>query len=169
MLRTWRSGLIPALAASALFLAACGGSSSNGDDVPDDPVAGDGTDQGFVTVVCDAVNDFRDESTTRIATNPRALSSEEELSKLLAVPFEDFVERFTKAEPPDDMKPWHDEASAELSRVSEDVNNGKGAAEIFANTKLFKEPPPEQRDRLIAAAENVSECEGATVIFGSFD
>lgn len=157
-----RKALIGAGLAVALVFISCGGdeSSSSG---------GDGTDKGFVKAVCSAVNRFRTDATEQIATNPGSLGSEESLSKIMAKPFARFVENFSEAKPPADLKEWHDTATEELERVLKEVNAGKGGGEIFQDSTLFIEPGAEQQERLLAAADGVSECEGATVIFGGLD
>lgn len=157
-----RMALAAGAVGAGLALAACSG---NGSGARVD--GGDGSDEGFARAICSSVEDFRNQSMQRIASNPGALTSEESLSKVLAAPFEQFVKDFANAKAPDDMKSWHDSATEELERVSKNVKDGKGAAEIFADTTLFEEPPADIQARLVTAAKNVSECQGAEVVFGA--
>lgn len=159
--RVIRNALIGAGLAVALVFSSCGGESSSG--------GGDGTDKGFVKEVCSAVNRFRDDATQQIISNPGSLGDEEKLSQVMAKPFARFVETFAEAKPPADLASWHDDATEDLERVLKEVNAGKGGGEIFQDSTLFIEPSAEQQERLLAAADGVSECDGATVIFGGLD
>lgn len=152
-----RKALIGGGLAFALALASCGG-----DDAAS---GGEGTDEAFLKEVCSAVNRFRNDATEQIAKNPGSLGNEESLSKIMAKPFARFVENFSEAAPPADLKSWHDDATRELERVLTDVNDGKAGAQIFRDSTLFLQPSADEQERLVAAMDGVSECEGSSVIF----
>lgn len=138
-----------AIVAAAMPLAACSGDDS-------------GNDEDFTRGLCEASSGLRtgvEESldNARTSTNPNAAA------EALVEPIDDFVDDFKDLNPPDDLKDWHDDASAQLEAVAKDFRQRKDLAALqgFADSPV-PDPPAAAKSRLRAAAEDIQECNGVT-------
>jgi hypothetical protein len=150
----WNAGLLVGAIAAAFGLAACG----------DDDGGGGGSDEAYVAAVCAAVLAFQDDINEILLDPENADATEEEATELFLKPLEDYVGRLKRANPPSDVKPYHDQvvdsADAALKRVREE-----GTLDAFDDVAEPDDPPQAVRDRLRAAAAANDDCVEADFTF----
>ena len=150
------TGMIPAVLGASVF-AACGG-----DDDDDGGSGGTGTDEKYVASICKAGAEFA----TAMEKLSKDLASEKDLEKAAekaAEPFEDFAKAFAKANPPKDLKEWHDDASDALDKAVKGLKDGNFDA---LGDELMPDPPKDISDRLTKVADKNKDCQDADFNFG---
>lgn len=135
--------------ASAIF-PSCGGDSGN--------------DEEFVTDLCVAATDLR--TGLEKAVKDAASSTEPNKAvEIIAVPIDVFVKSFSEADPPGDLKDWHDAASNELKRKAQELHDSKSLSSLkgFEDSPV-PDPPTAQKQRLRDAAADIRECNGVVFL-----
>lgn len=127
------------------FAAACGG------------VGGGGSDEQYVRSVCSAFSEFTD-GTKKLLQDQKLLTDEEKLGEELGKLIGELASRLSKANPPSDVRAYHEEVVAAFRTVGDQV--GKGDFSAFESAGELPEPPQAVQDRLRAVAEKTKECEG---------
>jgi ABC-type glycerol-3-phosphate transport system substrate-binding protein len=153
----WRTLLLaPALGAALILSAACG----DDNDVPGGGGSNNptGSDEKYVTQLCTGFGDFQD-SFFKVLTSLTATSSEKDVQKALEKPIDDLVKAMERANPPKDVKQYHDDAVKQLQAMQKQIKSGNLDA-LGDDEGVFPDPPQDVQDRLAAAAANVKECDG---------
>jgi len=149
------AGIAPAILGASLF-GACGG-----DD--DGSGGGTGSDEDFVADICKAGAKFA----KAMDNLEKDLKNETDFTKIAekaAGPFEDFAKDFAKANPPADLKEWHQDASDGLTAAVKGLKDGDFAA---LGGELIPTPPEGAAERISKAAEGNKDCEDADLEFDS--
>ena len=123
---------------------------------------GTGTDEKYVASICKAGAEFA----TAMEKLSKDLASEKDLEKAAekaAEPFEDFAKAFAKANPPKDLKEWHDDASDALDKAVKGLKDGNFDA---LGDELMPDPPKDISDRLTKVADKNKDCQDADFSFG---
>ncbi len=144
---------------AASLLGACGGD----DDDDSGSSGGTGSDEKFVADICKAGATFA----KAMDGLQKELASETDLGKVAekaSKPFENFSKDFAKANPPKDLKAWHDDTSDALKTAAKGLKDGNFDA---LGEDLITEPPGDAADRLAKVAEGNKDCQEADIAFGS--
>ncbi|MGE0598505.1 MAG: hypothetical protein AB7J35_01595 [Dehalococcoidia bacterium] len=151
------AGILPMILGATLF-GACGGDDDDGGSG-----GGTGSDEKFVADICKAGAKFS-EAMDKLQKD---LSSETDFTKIAekaAQPFEDFANDFSKANPPSDLKEWHDSTSDALKTAVKGLKDGDFSA---LDENLISEPPGDAANRLAKVAEDNKDCQEADLNFDS--
>lgn len=121
---------------------------------------GETSDEDFVAELCQAVVHLN----TGFESAVKSASTETDPAKAvekLIPPIEEFVEAFDDAEPPKDLKDWHDSAVTRLDAAVAKFKEAKTLASLegFGDSPV-PDPAPADKQRLREAAQNVKECDG---------
>lgn len=180
--------VIPGIAALTLafatMLTGCGGdddaasdsggdaasTAKNGDDKKDDDKKDDGktsdagpvsgTDKEYVKDVCVGFNTYMDSVFKVIQGDPSATSDQAVLVKKLGPLLEAFAKDVSKANPPKDVKKYHDQLVKQVKDSSEKLKSGKvtSLAELSEGVTPPKGLDPSIVARLSSAEKQVKEC-----------
>lgn len=150
------------LAAAALTVVAC---SDSGDETTSGGGAtttANGTDTEYVATLCEAALDFQETANTAFEggiTNPAGLAEK------LSEPFDEFVDRVEGANPPPDLREWHEGTVTELDRAAEALGKGTIAAISAMADIQFPELPSGAEERLRLVAADNPDCENSVIGF----
>jgi hypothetical protein len=125
---------------------------------------GDSSDEEFVTELCDAVVRLN----TDFEAAVKDASAETDPAKAverLVPPVEEFVDAFDDADPPEDLKEWHDASVAQLEAAVVKFKEAKTLASLegFGDSPV-PNPPAADKQRLREAARNVDECDSVAFL-----
>lgn len=171
---------IAAATATVAILALLAGGCSGGDGSPASPAATStttqpavattapaptvppsGTDKEYASQLCGSLNTYLDAFIKETTKNPDLLSNEARLLKVAAPILANLGTDLARANPPADVKQYHDELVTKVKDVAQQANDGTitTLAEISDITSGVAEPPAEVQARLQAAAADVKECQ----------
>jgi hypothetical protein len=156
-------GSVAALALGAMAFTACGGDDDD-DGGSSSSSGGTGSDEKFVADICKAGATFfakLEKLAPEIATK-----SEAEQAKAAAPAMEDFANAFAKANPPKDLKEWHDETAKTMKDAVAELKAGKTDGTFFSGDSPFSDPPEEAQARLSKIADGNKDCQDASFGFG---
>jgi len=140
-----------------LLFAACGDDDSGGSS------GGTGSDETYVAQICAASLKFNkalDAATKDM--KPTDLASADAIAKIFAGPFDEYLKALAKANPPKDVKPYHDE----VVKVFKDAQ-GKLKSDPNALESINPPDPPQAvKDRLDKVAASNKDCVAAGFTFG---
>jgi hypothetical protein len=147
-------------AATAILLAAaCGGGD---DDGGSGGSRGAGNDERYVADICKAGKAFQEDFFAALA----GVGSSQDPNKVveaLAKPLEEFAKAFDRANPPSDLKTWHEQTAKQLKDVVKqfkDSDNLDDLGEAF-DEDLISSPPAGAAERLQRIAESNKDCQDA--------
>jgi hypothetical protein len=146
-------GVVPVLAGAALF-GACGG----------DDDGGTGSDEDFVADLCEIMKNFSDDL-DNLEEEAEGAEEFDEIAELLSGPIGDLADGFADLNPPEDLQDWHEEASEELDKLSDDLDSGELTEEAMSGESPIPDPPEEAAERLSALAEDNEDCQDADFDF----
>ena len=156
---------LAAMVASAAVLAACGGGS---DDPGSGGASGTGTDDAYVASICGAYDDFADTFadmlSKRLEGNSQPKNQQEAL-KIYIEPFEKLVEGMEDANPPKDVKKYHDNMVKSLKSSLKKANDGDTNAFAALGSPSFPDLPADVRERLNDATRANKDCKDASFSF----
>lgn len=155
---------VATLALGAMAFAACGGDDDDSSSGGSTSSGGNGTDEKFVADICKAGANFSD-AVQKLLSDPTKLASEGDAAKALAGPMDDFANAFAKANPPKDLKSWHDDASKAMKDAAKELKAGKTDGTFFSGDSPIGDPPKEAQDRLTKIADNNKDCQKADLDF----
>lgn len=154
--------LFAVLMAAAVLVAACGGGGGGGA----------GTDESYVKAMCEAFRKFEEDGDKALAELDEKFAEieddedfekvMEEAFKAFAKPVSNLASDASKIKPPADVKEYHDQMVVSLRSMADGLKEGNVDLEEDPLESL-PEPPQAIQDRLRAAAENESACEGLDV------
>ena len=157
--------LMAALALTAsLGLAACGGGDDDDDGGSGGGSGGTGSDEKYVSDLCKATLDFS-KAIEKVSSDPSKLSSAGDISKAFSGPFEDYAKAISKANPPKDLKEYHNQVVKTLNDASKAMKGGGGLEGLAALGNDFPEPPQATQDRLQKIADKNKDCKDADLSF----
>ena len=157
----WKFGFISTLAFVSLAVAACGGGDDDGGSSGGG--GGTGSDAKFVADICKAGKTFSDDLTKLLSGSTTDPSKAIEQ---IAKPFEAFAKAFDKANPPSDLKQWHNDATKSLNEVVKKMKGGDQEEILSAlDGDPFPEPPKSASDRMQKVAEKNQDCKDANFTF----
>ena len=132
-------------------MSACGGGGSS-------------TDEEFVTELCDATVQLKTDFAAAVKDASGQTDSGKAVERLIP-PLEAFVKAFDDAKPPKDLKEWHSAATDQLQAAVEKFKTEKTLASLegFGDSPV-PDPPADAKQRLRAAAENITACEGVAFL-----
>ena len=151
--------LLLAVLAAALFVA-CGGDSGGSSSGSSGST---GSDETYVAQICGAQLKFTKalEDATKDMT-PADLSSPDAMVKLFTGPFNDYLSALGRANPPKDVKPFHDEMVKTFKAAQEQMKTNPNAL----NDLNPPAPPQNVTDRLDKVAAANKDCQAADFAFG---
>jgi hypothetical protein len=158
---------VPVAVVSIALFAACGG----GDD--DSPAGGpgggdakvSGSDEQYVATLCKASLNFS-KSFEDIFKDPKnAAKNEEDAMKLFVEPYEKLVKDMEKANPPKDLKSYHNDMVDSLKKALDGMKKGDIEAIMAVGDTGVPEPPQDVADRLQRAAADNEDCKEADFSF----
>lgn len=162
-----------AVSSLVLVLAACGGggSSNNSSSKTTTPSsssggntnAGTGSDQQYVAAVCKAMMKFQD-SVSKVTADPSKLTNASDISKAFSGPFDQLISDMKGAKPPKDIKSYHDQVVAQLSKANDSLKNG-GDINSLSSLGDLPSPPQAVQDRLQKVADSDPDCQTAGINF----
>jgi hypothetical protein len=175
------------LLVGGLTLAACGGDdddddgggdsggvsapgSSGGSDSKDtgNVSAPSGSDEKYVGQLCKATLELSGVLTKFLADagkDPSKFEDPEAVKKAFLGPMEDYLKAMEKADPPGDMKSYHNDAIKAIKQFVEELKKGEDLESIGDKVGEFPEPPAGVQARLAKAAANNKDCKEAGVSF----
>jgi len=143
--------IAPALAGLLVFGGACGGGSGG----PSGPEA----DERYLTELCTGFGQFT-EGFLEAVSDLSNESSDREIQDALEKPIDDLVKAMERAEPPRDVRDYHEDSLDQIKDLQEQVRAGNLEALTRQDEGVVPEPPEEVQARLSAVAANISECQG---------
>lgn len=149
-----RAMFAPALAGLLVVGVACG-DDDGGSGGPTGPEA----DERYLQQLCTGFDQFT-ESFLEAVTNLDAESSDEQVQEALDEPIDNLVRMMEDAEPPADIREYHEDSLEQLKKMQEEIRDGNLDALSDQDAEVVPEPPADVRERLMAAAQNIEECEG---------
>jgi len=154
-----RSGALLLGAGVATFgLAACGGDDDSGGG------GGSGTDEAYVGAICSALLTFQDD-VTKVIADASGDETDEEAAVLLVKPLEAYVKNLKKANPPSDVKEYHEDIVSKTEDAVKKIKDDKNL-DAFNDIGDPKDPPQDIKDRLNDAASKNQDCIKADFTFG---
>lgn len=127
------------------------------------PVA---TDEDYLRHVCAAASAFQrrfEEATANIKPN-NADEALKGLVQALGGPLDTLANDLDRANPPEDLEQWHQDAVDRVRETAKDVNEADRADELGKLLILqdgpFPKPPAATAERLSKAAAGIRECDG---------
>lgn len=141
-------------AALVLLFAACGGDDSGGSS------SGTGTDDTYVAQICSATIKFSDAIKK---VNPADVQSADAAAKAITAPLNDYVTSISQANPPKDIKPYHDQIVKAFQDAQAKLKTDPNALQGFTPPKA----PQAIEDRLTKAATSNKDCVAAGFTFGN--
>jgi hypothetical protein len=147
------AGLFAAISFVFVF-AACGGGGGS---------SGTGSDEQYVASLCKSMLKFQD-SLTAVTKDPSKLSNPSDMSKAFAGPMDQLVKDLKAANPPKDVKSYHDELVAQFSKATDSLKNG-GDLSSLSNMANLPNPPQAVQDRLQKVADNNADCKKGSFNF----
>ena len=125
---------------------------------------GTGSDESFVRALCEAQTELSagvDEAVTAAGgqTDPQKTID------LLIPPLEAYVDAFRDADPPEDLKEWHDASADQIEAAVERFKDERTLASLegFEDSPV-PDPPTAAKARLRAAAADVEQCAGVAFL-----
>jgi hypothetical protein len=125
------------------------------------------SDAAYLKAVCTAANDSVGPVISKLAADPSLLSDQKKLVEAIAPALSELTLKLRDIQPPADLKPYHEQVLARFSALAGKATTGqlRGVGDI-ANLGQGLQPPPDVRDRLRTAANEVPECQ-QSLLFGS--
>lgn len=152
------AALLPAFAFAFAF-AACG-EDSDDDGGPDS--AGTGSDEDYVSGICDAVDKFQEDFSDAFANADEVPNPDD-----FAEPFENFVKDLKKLKPPSDLQQWHSQTVDAFEDTVDQLKNADSLDDLDdTGTAEFPELPAAAKDRLTAVADRDEDCQQLEEDFG---
>ena len=152
--RPW-SVLLPLTIAFAIVLGACGGNDTGGG-------GSTGTDEQYVSTICKASLKLTDAIATA-SSDPSKVKNADDAVKLLSEPFQQYLDDLKRANPPKDVKDYHDQTVKALSDSLAKLKKDKNPAALSG----ADQPQPSQaiKDRLSKVADTNEDCKKAGFSF----
>lgn len=154
----------------AVLLAACGSDGAapgpDGVTTPTATLDPGGSDEDYVRVYCTASLAFESDLSAAaaelLARGIESLGDEAALNELVVPPLERYVIELRRANPPADVRPFHEDLVQAVEAQTQRISTGGFDAEEFGEAPFadLVEPPPAIQSRLAAAAAAVSDCDG---------
>lgn len=151
------------LAAGLLFAAACGGDSKSSGGGPGGG-GGTGSDESYVAALCKAELKFADSFNKAMSGDPSKLTDPNEVAKMFTGPFDQLAKDMKAANPPKDVKEYHDQLVKAISDASTQLKNNKDISQLDFGSNI-KEPPQDVSDRLQKIADKNEDCKKADFSF----
>lgn len=125
---------------------------------------GSGSDESFVRALCEAQTELSDGVDEAVAAAGSQTDPQKTID-LLIPPLEDYVEAFKDADPPDDLKDWHEASGEQIEGAVEKFKEERTLASLegFEDSPV-PDPPAAAKARLRAAAVEVEECAGVAFL-----
>ncbi len=125
---------------------------------------GESSDEDFVAELCQAVVRLNTDFEAAIKSASTETDPAKAVEKLIP-PVEKFVDAFDDADPPKDLKDWHDSAVTRLEAAVAKFKKAKTLASLegFGDSPV-PNPAPAEKNRLREAAQNVTECDGVAFL-----
>ncbi len=149
-----------------LIAAACGdddSTSSNGGGSTS-AGGGTGTDEKFVGDICKAAKTFSADL-EKVTKDPNVLKDPKKAVDAVAGPFTTFSDAFTKANPPKDLKSWHDDASKKFKDYIDTLKKSNDISTAFSGGNPIPPPPKDAADRLQKVAASNQDCKDSNFDF----
>ncbi len=146
------AGLLAATSFLLVF-AACGGGGSGG-----------GSDEAYVSSVCKSMLKFQD-SMTSVTKDPSKLKDPTAIAKAFAEPFDQLLKDLKTANPPSDVKTYHDQVVAAFSKANDALKKGGDLSALEAVGNDIPKAPQAIEDRLQKVADKNADCKKADVNF----
>lgn len=143
----------PAVAALLFAGVACG------DDDDGGGPAGPEADEQYVRQLCIGFEEFT-QSFLDAISNLDADSSDEEVQEALEEPIAALVRTMEEADPPGDVRDYHEDSLEQIRRMQEQIREGNLDALTEQEDGVVPEPPADVQERLTEAATRVEECQG---------
>ena len=151
-IRTW-SVLLPFTLVLAFALVACGGN---------DAGTGAGSDEQYVATICKASLKLTD-AIAKASSDPSKVKNADDAVKLLSEPFQQYLNDLKGANPPKDVKDYHDQTVKAVSDSLEKLKKDKNPSALSSGDQ----PQPSQtiKDRLSRVADSNEDCKKAGFSF----
>ena len=150
-------------ATAVLVAAACGGGD---DDGGGGSSRGTGSDERYVSDVCKAGKQFQESFFAALASVGSS-QDPNKVAEALAKPLEDFAKSFDRANPPSDLKDWHEQTAKQLNDAVKQFKESDNIDDLESafDEDLISSPPAGASERLQAIAESNSDCQEAGFSF----
>ncbi len=150
-------------------LAACGDDDSGGGGSTVAPTtvassggggsAGTGSDESYLKDLCTAARALADANKKESA----AAKSFNELAGRMVGPYETYAKAFAAANPPSDLKQWHDTAVSKINAAVAVLSKDKNSKALDGVAEApYSEFPASAKGRLAALAPKMKECNNLT-------
>jgi len=157
---------IAAAAMLGLLLAACGGDDDDdGGSSFSGGGGGSGSDKDYVAAMCKASLKFQNSLEEAATKDPSKISNPDEAFKVLSGPLDAFLADIKKANPPKDVKTYHDKVVKALSDASSKLKKDKDITAFATLGDSLADAPQEISDRLDKVAQDNPDCEKAGFTF----
>ena len=155
-IRTW-SFLLPLVLVVAFALVACGD-----DDAASGASGGTGTDEQYVATICKASLKLTD-AIAKASSDPSKVKNADDAVKLLSDPFQQYLKDLKGANPPKDVKDYHDQTVKALSDSLDKLKKDKNPSALSSGDQ--PQPSPAIKDRLSKVADKNEDCKKAGFSF----
>lgn len=149
-----RSGLLALTLGLVAAFGACGGDDASG--------GGAGTDEQYVATICKASLKLTD-AVAKASSNSSTVKNADDAVKLLSDPFQQYLNDLKAANPPKDLKDFHDQTVKALSNSIEKLKKEKDPAALSGSDQ--PEPSQAIKDRLSQVADKNEDCKKAGFSF----
>ena len=95
------------------------------------------------------------------------ITDEDKAIEAMVKPFENFANAIDDANPPKDLKDWHDQTVETLDDVVKKLKDGDVEALSSFGDSPLPEPPADASERLQKIADKNKDCQDADFAFGS--
>ena len=121
--------------------------------------AGTGTDAEYLKALCAAARTLADANKKESAS----AKNFNELAAKMAGPYDNYARAFAAANPPADLKAWHDAAATKLNAAVAVLTRDKNSKALDGVAEApYSEFPDPGKGRLAALAPTLSECNNLT-------